>query len=221
MDSNGIKRLRPAARIGVIAAALAAAATLLLSNIALAATGIGSAAGNLACLAGFDVVQTSSGGPSYTVPAGGGSITSWSTLAGGPGLLGQANLEVWRFKSPGLYTLVGISASETLTANTLNTFPVNIKVQAGDLLGLHVVGPMLCLQKTTAATDTIAESSVPTPPVGADQILTPDFAPYELNVAATIGASAPGPGNCDKSGKSTANAQCRPKPKRHHDPQER
>src|ERR1700682_5487956 len=72
------------ARMGAIAAALAAAAALLLPNTALAATEIGSAQGNTLCnQTGFDSVQTSAGGGvSYEVPSGGTSITSWRVQAG-------------------------------------------------------------------------------------------------------------------------------------------
>ena len=212
MDRRPNTSLRPAARIGITATSLAAAGILLLSNVAFAATSIGSAAGAIPCNPGFDIVQSSSGGPSYTVPAGGGSIMSWSTLAG-PLDVGPAKFEVWRVKSPGLYTLVGISLSEALTPGTLNTFPVNIAVQAGDLLGLHVDGPLMCLLKTTSTSDTIAQTDVATPTVGLDQTLTPDFSPYELNVAATLGAIAPGPDGCDQSGAFSGNAQCTDKAK--------
>lgn len=207
MDKRPNSSLRPAARIGVMASSLAVSAILLLSNVAFAATSIGSAAGTLPCNTGFDIVQSSSSGPSYTVPAGGGSLTSWSTLAG-PGDVGPARLEVWRLKSLGVYTLVGIGPSEALKPGTLNTFPVSIAVRAGDLLGLHVDGPLMCLQKTTSTTDTIAQTNTATPAVGGVQTLTPDFSPYHLNVAATLGVSAPGTDRCDQSGESTGNAHC-------------
>jgi hypothetical protein len=213
MDSHRLARFLPAARTGAIASSLATVAILLLPHVAFAATPIGSAAGTVPCNPGFDIVQSSSSGPSYTVPVGGGSITSWSTLAG-PGDVGPAQLEVWRLKSPGLYTLVGISPSEALTPSTTpNTFQVNIAVKAGDLLGLHVDGPLRCLLKTTSTSDTIAQTDVATPAVGLDQALTPDFFPYHLNVAATLGATAPGTEGCDQSGESSGNAQCSEKDK--------
>lgn len=213
MPSQRVTKLHPAARIAALASSFAVASMLLLPNAAFAAgTSIGSAAGKLTCVAGYDVVQTSSGGPSYKVPAGGGSITSWSTMAGGPGFTGQARLEVWRLKTGSTYTLVGISAAQTLTAGVLNTFTTNIKVQAGDLLGLQVVGPMLCLQPTTLASDTIAFSAVAntTPAVGGVQTMTSNYGPYTLDVAATVTATAP-TGGCAKITNLKAKARCEAK----------
>lgn len=204
--------LRPA-RIGVVASSLAAVATLLFSNVAFAAsTPIGSAAGTKNCVADYDFVQISATGKSYTVPAGGGSITSWSTLVGADlANMGPARLEVWRL-ALGTYTLVGIGASETLTPGTLNTFPANIAVQGGDLLGLHVGGQMLCLQPTAVATDIVGFAYNPTP--GVDQTIV-QAAGFQLNVAAIVGTTAvpPPPVRCDQKGESKANAKCKDKDK--------
>jgi hypothetical protein len=213
MDSHRLTRFLPAARTAAIASSLATVAMFLLPNAAFAATPIGSPVGNTSCVAGYDVVQASSSGPSYTVPAGGGSITSWSTMAGGPGFLGPARLEVWRPKTAGVYTLVGISAPEALTARILNTFPVNIGVQAGDLLGLNVVDQMLCLQTTTAAAGFVGFSYDPIPVAGTDKAMTVPTLPFELNVAAMVTASTPVSRGCNESGDGSRNARCREKEK--------
>lgn len=201
------------ARIGVVASSFAVVATLLLSNVAFAAsTAIGSAAGTKNCVVDYDFVQISSSGKSYVVPAGGGSITSWSTLVGtGLANLGPASLEVWRLAS-GTYTLVGIGSPQTLTPGALNTFPVNITVQGRDLLGLHVGGQMLCLQPTAVPTDIVGYAYNPTP--GVDQTML-QIAGFQLNVAAIVSANvAPPPsGDCDQPGKSTAKARCTDKDK--------
>src|SRR5260370_5469047 len=73
--------------MGTFAAWRGAAAALLLPSTALAATTeIGSAQGTVDCtntgLSGVNTVQVTSSGDSYTVPAGGTSITSWTIAAG-------------------------------------------------------------------------------------------------------------------------------------------
>src|ERR1700693_1774437 len=106
---------RASARMGAIAASLAAAAALLLPTAALAGTPteIGSAQGTIDCtntgLTGFNTVQVTSSGDSYAVPAGGTSITSWTVAAGGD--TGPVGLEVWRLSTlasdpPFTYSLV-------------------------------------------------------------------------------------------------------------------
>jgi len=150
---------RASARIGAIAASLAAAAALLLPTAALAGTPteIGSAQGDTPCnlLTGpFDSFQLSSQGVSYAVPSGGTSITSWSVQAYS-GDTGPVALEVWN-PAP-VYTLVGMSALQPLAAG-INTFDLTstpITVQAGDLIGLRVEGPLTCMQSTPNFADKI------------------------------------------------------------------
>lgn len=85
-----------------------------------------------------DTWQVSVGaGNTYTVPAGGGTITSWSTnAAAGPGQV--LKLKVFRFVSAATYQVVGHDVPRALTPSSLNTFGgLSIPVQAGDLLGLN------------------------------------------------------------------------------------
>jgi hypothetical protein len=182
---------RASARIGAIAASLAAAAALLLPNAALAATEIGSAQGNLLCTnTGFDSVQVTSSGNSYAVPAGGTSITSWSVLAGPD--TGPVGLEVWQPAAPATYILIANDLGETITANSLNTFTLAtpIAVTAGDLIGLRVDGPFMCQQPILDATgspsaaDTVGFSFGATPVNGtALMSVVPGF---QLNIAAGV-----------------------------------
>jgi hypothetical protein len=88
-----------------------------------------------------DIVQPAvSFGTSYAVPLA-GRITSWTTGAAAPG--GQAwTMKVWR-EVPGAgltYVAVGHDGPHTLIGGVVNTFPANVPVQPGDLLGLNV-GP--------------------------------------------------------------------------------
>ena len=179
---------RPAARIRTIAASLAAAAILLLPNAALAATlDIGSAQGTFVCVNAGDYVQASSRGPSYAVPSGGTSITSWHVLAGID--TGPVALEVWRPTAPPLYTLVGISPIVTLNPNTLNDFtlaaPIS-HVQPGDLIGLRLERQLECSQETLNFGDTIGSSFSAAPPAVSGTELLPAFGGFQLNVAATV-----------------------------------
>jgi hypothetical protein len=83
-------------------------------------------------------VQSVSTAPGYEVPAGGGVITSWSTLAGVGGA--QVRVAVMRpTVVPNQFLTVDASAPEKLNAGSLNSFPTSLPTQAGDLLGLLIV----------------------------------------------------------------------------------
>jgi hypothetical protein len=183
---------RAAARMGAIAASLAAAAALLLPTAALAATAIGSAAvGSSTCVGvngtPVDSVQLTSTGNSYAVPAGGTSITSWSVTAAA-GDVGPVGLEVWRpsATSPIPATLIATSTLQTLSSG-LNTFPTAISVQEGDLIGLRVEGPLACLAPIVDAVtgypslgDTVGFMSGP---------LVTTFSGSQLNISASVGVT--------------------------------
>jgi hypothetical protein len=80
--------------------------------------------------------------PVYAVPSGGGTLTSWS-VQGAPSaadcLVFQclARLRVLRPDGSGGYTVSAESAEQTIGPGALNTFPVSLPVQPGDLLGLE------------------------------------------------------------------------------------
>jgi hypothetical protein len=180
---------RASARMGAIAASLAAAAALLLPTAALAATStvIGSAAENQQCNGPLDSVQVSTSGTSYAVPAGGGSITSWSILAGPD--TGTVGLEVWRPTAPPTYTLVDTTPLTSLTANSLNVFTLTttIAAQGGDLLGLRVEGSVSCAEFTSNPSDLVGISFNPVAPApGAAVVLSPFGQDEQLNVTATV-----------------------------------
>jgi hypothetical protein len=92
------------------------------------------------CLVNVDWVQptVSSGVIPYVVPSGYGTITSWSTQAFGPS--GAAlTLKIFRPTSTALsFAAVAHDGPRILNSPGLNTFPVNIPVQPGDLIGLHI-----------------------------------------------------------------------------------
>lgn len=189
--------MRPALvlrRLGVLSACLT---LLLVGDASAATTEIGRAQGQtlLLCQTGTTAVQvtTGSGTPSYSIPAGGGLLTSWSTSAApDQGSAQIVQLLVWRAdpSDPRRFTLVAASPEMTLTPGILNTFGLTpaLPVQAGDLLGLRVVsGPASCFQGTGDGADffhgTVLSSSVP---VGSRVSFGGFHFAVSLNVAATV-----------------------------------
>ena len=83
----------------------------------------------------MDIFDPTTGGNAYVIP-GTGTITSWSTSAG-PGAGQMLKMKIFRkVADPMDYKVVGHDL-RALTAGTINTFPVSIPVQAGDVLGLN------------------------------------------------------------------------------------
>jgi hypothetical protein len=74
-------------------------------------------------------------GNSYTMP-GAGTITSWSTRANATAAQ-TWTLKVFRAVGGATYRVVGHSGPHALSPSAVNTFPANVQVQAGDLLGFH------------------------------------------------------------------------------------
>jgi hypothetical protein len=89
---------------------------------------------------GFDALQeTVSLGNSYTVP-GAGTITQWSTYGNSSPGPPQLKLKIYRLIAPpATYQVVGHAGPQSVTGTGTagNTFPANIRVQAGDLLGVN------------------------------------------------------------------------------------
>jgi hypothetical protein len=79
----------------------------------------------------------SSGAP-YAVPSGFSTITSWSTNAKADTIGNQfLTLKVFRPLGGRSFMVVAHDGPHLLAPSTLNTFPVKIAVQPGDLIGLH------------------------------------------------------------------------------------
>jgi hypothetical protein len=96
-------------------------------------------AGNVICGNQTDLQTSVSSGNSYTVAAA-GVITSWS-FHNGIDVLPDLKLKVARPQSGGGYLLVGEAAAGTQNLHALNTYPANIPVQAGDIIGIFVGSP--------------------------------------------------------------------------------
>ena len=89
--------------------------------------------------------------------------------------------------TPGQYTIVGVSALEALTANTLNTFPTSVAVRGGDFIGLYHPDDVLCADFTGQGGDVIANQGG-APTVGGLFIDAGDEVGYLLNISVMLSA---------------------------------
>lgn len=134
----------------------------------------------------YDEVQTAvASGNGYTAPVS-GVLTSWSTNAGlGPNQ--QLGLKVFRRTGPNTFLVVA-SDLRPIASNVLNTFPVSIPVQAGDLIGLHIpaetTAPTACTFETGDLREEIHYQEGDAAP--GSTITTESFSGSRLNVSANI-----------------------------------
>ena len=131
-----------------LGAALAALALTASASSATASVTIGQLAPDLgpgmppltACGADSDsVIPEVASGNSYVFP-GAGVITSWSHNAAA-GDLQMLGLKVLRHLGGAEFLVVAQNGPRALAAGSLNTFPVNIPVLAGDILALNTGPP--------------------------------------------------------------------------------
>ncbi|MGH3452443.1 MAG: hypothetical protein ACRDQW_17435 [Haloechinothrix sp.] len=83
-------------------------------------------------------VQSSSPGNAYAAPVA-GVITSWRYQAASPAPA-QVKLKVARANGGNDFTIVGESELQTPTENTVNSYPVRLPVQGGEVLGIYQTG---------------------------------------------------------------------------------
>jgi hypothetical protein len=127
----------PGRRGWIAFCAAAALAGLLTAAPASASTILGDpATASDECDPGLTYLQTVSTGASYTAPTA-GVITSWSFRA--DAMPPQLKIKLGRSEGGTAYTIVGASSVRAPVANVLNTFPAQIPVQAGDVLGVTPV----------------------------------------------------------------------------------
>ena len=97
--------------------------------------------------------DVAAGQPSYRVPAGIWTITSWSAQGGGSAA-GQARLRVYRpTGKSGQFKLVKQSKFETIPANGHPSFATSLNVEGGDLLGLVTVSDVATGYPSIAGND--------------------------------------------------------------------
>ncbi|MGI9557557.1 MAG: hypothetical protein ACR2N5_06420 [Solirubrobacterales bacterium] len=164
---------------------------------------------NEACQIGFNLVQDSTTGPAYTVPTGGGVITSWShegigvfTRGVGGEPPGSGRLLVWELIAGAEHRLVGGSAVQQFSVG-LNTFDVRVPVDGGELLGLRTsAGAVGCVHTSHLPGDAASgEGEGATDPQPGDVRFLDDVtqAMTRVNVAATLEPDADGDGYGDES----------------------
>jgi hypothetical protein len=137
-----------------------------------------------------DWVQSSTVGPTYTIPAGLWDITSWDT-DGNPYANGAMQLEVWRpTGAANQYELVGISPVGTITTVGNNMFSLAqpIRARGGDVLGMRTAAvDTRCISATPEGASTYHVSNSASAPTAGDTL---DFGGVRygavLNIAAVI-----------------------------------
>jgi hypothetical protein len=184
---------------------------------------------NAACGDGLTRIQTTFPGTQYVVPSTGGivdwTLTSWSFEA--DAAPPQLKFKVAR-AAPGAdlttdadLTIVGESGVVTPAPNTLNTFPVQIPVKPGDLIGTYTQTLGNC-RRTQAGysflfdptdvppgtTTSFEPTGNPTPQLDVSAVVTPTntftlgaITRNKKKGIATITATVPNPGELTASGK--------------------
>ncbi len=138
MSRSRLRRLRAAIPV------IAGVAAMLWAAPSPAAVSIGQLAPtpqspSPACPSNHDYLQPSVTGGNLYVARAAGTITSWSTNVSGAGAQSYAFKVLRRTSDPDAFQVVGQAVAHTL-APGLNTFPVSVPVESGDMIGLHVDG---------------------------------------------------------------------------------
>jgi hypothetical protein len=91
------------------------------------------------CPSNRDYLQPSVTGGILYIARQAGTIISWSTNVSGAGGQSYAFKVFRRTSDPDVFQVVGQDVEHPLTPG-LNTFPANVDVESGDMIGLHVDG---------------------------------------------------------------------------------
>jgi hypothetical protein len=171
---------------------LAAAALIAISGSASAATTIGQVAPNtpaVDCGENQDLLQpTVTSGNAYTVPAGMGAVTSWSTNADADADQ-MLTMKVFRkVADPATYQVVGHDGPRPLNSGVLNTFPASVAVMSGDVLGLQVPsdpspGSPSCRFSAPGDTYLFKSGNLAD---GQQDVFAPGIADFRANVSAVV-----------------------------------
>lgn len=135
----------------------------------------------------YDEIQlATSSGPSYVVPSPGGVLTSWSTT-GGSKAGASMGMKVFRLVGGQTFQVVAADAPRPLIPNVINTFPVSIPVQAGDVIGQHLPASSetICGFETTSPGD-LAGFEPGNVPVGGGLTFDSPDPEWRLNISATL-----------------------------------
>jgi hypothetical protein len=183
------------------------------------------------CSGSFDLLQgTLSSGNSYEVPSAGGvrswTVTSWSTRAAAdPGATMTAKF-FRKVGEPASYMAVGHEGPRTIAGpGGPKTFPADLRVRAGDLLGFHFDGSGGACIFDAPPADTIrflagdladgaSADFQPEGPyranISAEIVPTSDFTLGKVkprrNGTAVLKANVPNPGNLRATGKGVTSS---------------
>jgi hypothetical protein len=167
------------AMLAVLAFGATAASTATTTTI-----GQTSATANYNCAGEFDLQTGVDSGTSFEVPAGNWIVTSWSTHANSAG--GSMSSMIFRPAGSGSYTVVSETPVESLAASVLNTFPTNVHVQGGDLLGFWATGGAACATTTGLPLDINPANFPSSQPAVGDTVTPIPFPGYRINISATL-----------------------------------
>ncbi len=143
------------------------------------------------CATGFDWVGQNTPTTTYVVPSTGGvtswTLTSWSTFAGPTG--GSLAMKVFR-PLPGdkQFQVVGHAGPATVTPGGLagNTFPANLAVKTGDVLGFHnYTNTLNCTAPEPGGTYLYLTGDLADGASGGPFAVY-DAQPYDLDISATV-----------------------------------
>jgi hypothetical protein len=174
----------------VVLPSAAGAATVNIGQVAPA----GNTGGCISCT--FIQPQVDVSSPSYTVPAGNWTVTSWSLMSGTT-TSGEGQLEIWRPEGAN-FRLIAQSITEGVifqAGGTTRSFSTSIPVQGGDVLGQRSGNPpgnYSNTYTTTSLNDVVWGAVVGDPAVGQSVGPTGDFTAFgnnpqiRVNVAATV-----------------------------------
>ena len=184
-----------------VASLLAMAALIAPPAIASAATSTSTVGQNFAPTActgatTFTGLQSeSAAGNPYSV-ATAGVITSWSFQTGGSAVPGL-KLKVARPQlALGSYLFVGESAAGAQTPNAVNTYPANIPVQTGDIIGIYFGAPAgaPCYDQTLQPGDDVVLFDGD--PAVNTLATVEDGTSARIPVSATVTTTTPGADSC-------------------------
>jgi hypothetical protein len=164
---------------------------------ALAATTVGQTGGHVGCPSGGAVEADSS----YVVPSGGGTITSFSFQSDSSNAGQQVDFLVLRPGTSG-YSVVGKTGLVGLAGTGLETFPANISVQAGDILGFWTGVSVLnnCVGPPSSGGGYFLSNPTPDPNVGDTVVASGNGGNFDLNESATLVTTPTSKDQCKNNG---------------------
>ena len=145
------------------------------------------------CLSGGTFIQASvAEAPSYTVPSD-GRITSWSHQANDSSTPGTGRLQVLRPTGGLSYTLVARSVHRAFVSDLLNTFPVDIPVKAGDIIGFRLNSGLPACQLNDTVGGLGVVFAAEDPDLGTSLTFIGPDSSGRLNISATFDPDDPAP----------------------------